>query len=119
MVDSLYEERGRVDDPHLWERVERLGLDLERFERDRRSEAAAARLRRDFQGGVRAGVTGTPAAFAGGRIVERDLEAELARSGADCANNAPATIARDLLRSKAMEGRQPGAPTVRGIYEHV
>jgi protein-disulfide isomerase len=25
-VDSLFAERGRVDDPHLWERAERLGL---------------------------------------------------------------------------------------------
>ncbi len=24
MVDSLYADRGRVDDPHLWERAERL-----------------------------------------------------------------------------------------------
>ncbi|MGH2985070.1 MAG: DsbA family protein, partial [Solirubrobacterales bacterium] len=35
MVDSLYADRGRVDDPHLWARVEELGLDLERFEADR------------------------------------------------------------------------------------
>jgi protein-disulfide isomerase len=74
MVDSLYEERGRVDDPHLWERVERLGLDLDRFERDRRSEAAAGRVRGDFEGGVRAGVTATPTAFAGGEIADRDVE---------------------------------------------
>ena len=63
MVDSLYAERGHVDDPHLWERVERLGLDLERFERDRRSDAVAARVRRDFRSGIRAGVSGTPAVF--------------------------------------------------------
>jgi protein-disulfide isomerase len=63
MVDSLYDDRGHVDDPHLWERVERLGLDLERFERDRRSEEVAARVRRDFESGIRAGVTGTPAIF--------------------------------------------------------
>jgi protein-disulfide isomerase len=63
MVDSLYGERGRVDDPHLWERAERLGLDLERFERDRRSAPLAARVRRDFQSGIRAGVVGTPAVF--------------------------------------------------------
>ncbi len=81
MVDSLYEERGRVDDPHLWERVERLGLDLERFERERRSDAVAERVRRDFQGGVRGGVTATPTAFAGGRVIAADLEAELARLG--------------------------------------
>jgi len=63
MVDSLYADRGRVDDPHLWERVKRLGLDLERVEADRRSPAVAARVRRDFESGIRAGVTGTPAVF--------------------------------------------------------
>jgi protein-disulfide isomerase len=63
MVDSLYEDRGHVDDPHLWQRAERMGLDLERFEADRRSESVAARIRRDFESGIRAGVTGTPALF--------------------------------------------------------
>jgi protein-disulfide isomerase len=63
MVDSIYAERGRVDDPHLWERAERFGLDLERFEADRRLAAVAARVRRDFESGIRAGVTATPATF--------------------------------------------------------
>ncbi len=63
MVDSLYADRGHVDDPHLWERAERLGLDLDRFEAERRSDAVAARVRRDFESGIRAGVTGTPAIF--------------------------------------------------------
>lgn len=63
MVDSLYADRGRVDDPHLWERAESLGLDVDRFDADRRSDAVAARVRRDFESGIRAGVTGTPASF--------------------------------------------------------
>lgn len=63
MVDSLYADRGHVDDPHLWARVENLGLDLERFEADRHSDAVAARVRRDFESGIRAGVTATPALF--------------------------------------------------------
>jgi predicted DsbA family dithiol-disulfide isomerase len=63
MVDSLYAARAHVDDPHLWQRAERLGLDLEHFEADRRSEAVAAHVRRDFESGIRAGVTGTPAVF--------------------------------------------------------
>ncbi len=63
MVDSLYADRSHVDDPHLWERAKRLELDLERFEDDRRSAAVAARVRRDFESGIRAGVTGTPAVF--------------------------------------------------------
>jgi protein-disulfide isomerase len=69
-VDSLYADRGHVDDPHLWERLKRLGLDLDRFEADRRSEAVAKRVRRDFESGIRIGVAGTPAAFdARGRSV--------------------------------------------------
>jgi protein-disulfide isomerase len=63
MVDSLYEDRGRVDDPHLWQRVEALGLDLERFEADRRCEEVAARVRRDFESGIRGGVMSTPALY--------------------------------------------------------
>ena len=63
MVDSLYADRGRVDDPHLWERVERFCMDLEQFESDRRSDDVAARVRRDFASGIRGGVTGTPALY--------------------------------------------------------
>jgi predicted DsbA family dithiol-disulfide isomerase len=65
MVDSLYADRGRVDDPHLWGRAERIGLDLDRFEDDRRSAEVAARVRRDFESGIRAGITSTPALFPG------------------------------------------------------
>jgi protein-disulfide isomerase len=66
MLDAIYADHGRVDDPHLWERAQRLGLDLERFEADRRSSTVAARVRRDFESGVRAGITSTPALFLGG-----------------------------------------------------
>src|SRR4051812_29360633 len=59
--DALFTDQGRIDDPHLWERCERLGLDLQRFEADRRSEQVADRVRRDVREGMRAGVTGTPA----------------------------------------------------------
>jgi protein-disulfide isomerase len=78
ICDSLYEDRGRVDDPHLWGRVERLGLDLERFERDRRSDAIAERVRRDFETGIRAGVAGTPTAFVEGRQIRDEVAERLA-----------------------------------------
>jgi protein-disulfide isomerase len=77
MCDSLFEDRGRVDDPHLWERARRFGLDLDRFNRERRSETVGARVRRDFETGVRAGVAGTPAAFVGGRLIMSRVESEL------------------------------------------
>jgi protein-disulfide isomerase len=63
-VDSIYDDLGHQDDPHLWERAKERGLDLERFEYDRRSGDVAARVRADFESGIRAGVTGTPAVFA-------------------------------------------------------
>jgi protein-disulfide isomerase len=77
MCDSLYADRGRVDDPHLWERAERFGLDLDRFRRESRSEGVQARVERDFVSGVRAGVAGTPTAFAGGRMIRGDLVEQL------------------------------------------
>jgi protein-disulfide isomerase len=67
MHDSLLEDQGHMDDPHLWRRARELGLDLERFEADRRSEEVAARVERDFRSGIRAGVTTTPTQFVGGR----------------------------------------------------
>jgi predicted DsbA family dithiol-disulfide isomerase len=67
MWDSILADRGHHDDPHLWARAERLGLDLDRFERDRRSERVAERVRRDFLGGIRAGVVATPAGFVAGQ----------------------------------------------------
>jgi protein-disulfide isomerase len=66
--DSLYADQGRLDPPHLWERCERLGLDVGRFEADRRSDAVAERVRRDFRSGIRAGVTRTPATFSTGPL---------------------------------------------------
>jgi protein-disulfide isomerase len=66
MHDALFADQGRLEDPHLWARARALELDLERFERDRRSEAVLARVRRDFQGGVRAGVVTTPTVFIDG-----------------------------------------------------
>lgn len=78
MCDSLFADRGHVDDPHLWRRAGHLGLDLERFERERRSETVAARVRRDFESGIRAGVVGTPTAFVDGRRVDSDVARAIA-----------------------------------------
>ena len=50
-----------------------MGLELERFEADRRSTDVATRIRRDLHSGIRAGVTGTPAGFAEGLQFQEDL----------------------------------------------
>jgi protein-disulfide isomerase len=67
MHDALFDDQGRLEDPHLWARAERLGLDVERFDADRRSDAVAARVREHFHGGVRAGVATTPTLFLDGQ----------------------------------------------------
>jgi protein-disulfide isomerase len=66
MHDSLLEDQGHLDDPHLWRRAEELGLDVARFESDRRSEVVAERVERDFRTGIRAGVATTPTQFLNG-----------------------------------------------------
>ena len=50
--DALYADQGRLDDPHLWARCEPLGLDVERFDADRREPAAAERVARDVRDGA-------------------------------------------------------------------
>jgi protein-disulfide isomerase len=66
MHDALFADQGRLEDPHLWARAEALGLDLERFEADRRSPAIAERVSADFRSGIRAGVVTTPTLFVAG-----------------------------------------------------
>jgi len=66
--DSLYADQGRLEDPHLWQRAEALGLDIARFESDRRSDAVAERVERDFRAGIRAGIVTTPTLFVDGEM---------------------------------------------------
>ena len=71
--------RGRVDDPHLWERA---GASASTWSASSASAApsrSSTRVRRDFEGGIRAGVTGTPAAFVDGRPVAATSRRRCAR----------------------------------------
>lgn len=78
MHESLFSDQARLEDPHLWERAQYLGLDLERFDADRRDPDTIARVSGDFRSGVRAGVVTTPTLIAAGvRLVGRIAESEL------------------------------------------
>jgi protein-disulfide isomerase len=63
MHDALFADQARLEDPHLWDRARTLGLDLERFDADRRGDAVRARVDASFRAGVRAGVVTTPTVF--------------------------------------------------------
>jgi protein-disulfide isomerase len=79
MHDSLFADQGRLDPPHLWDRIRSLGLDLDRFEEDRRSAAVEERIDRDFRSGVRAGVMTTPTLFVDGQAFAGVPDADLLR----------------------------------------
>jgi protein-disulfide isomerase len=66
MHDALFADQARLEDPHLWERAERLGLDVARFDADRRSEPVESRITAQWRAGVRAGVATTPTVFIDG-----------------------------------------------------
>jgi protein-disulfide isomerase len=81
MHDSLLEDQGHLDDPHLWDRARLLGLDLDRFEHDRRAPGRNERIDADFRSGIRAGVATTPTQFVDGvahpGVPDASLEAAL------------------------------------------
>jgi protein-disulfide isomerase len=83
MHDLLFGDQGRLEDPHLWERARTLGLDLERFDADRRGEVVSGRVRRDFESGVRSGVVTTPTLFVDGRMLPgREVDFAALEAGA-------------------------------------
>jgi protein-disulfide isomerase len=77
MHDLLFGDQGRLEDPHLWERARALGIDLERFDDARRSEEVQARVRRDFESGVRGGIVTTPTLLIGGAVHAGRIDAQL------------------------------------------
>jgi protein-disulfide isomerase len=66
MHDLLYQHQGRLGDQDLRAYAERLGLDLERFDRQLAGHVHAGRVREDFLSGVRSGVNGTPTFYING-----------------------------------------------------
>lgn len=73
VLDALVAQPGRTEDPDLWALAERLGLDVARFEHDRRSDDAAARIASDLADGLAAGASGTPAILAAGRPLDHGV----------------------------------------------
>jgi protein-disulfide isomerase len=85
MHDALFADQGRLEDPHLWARAETLGLDLARFEADRRSPDVEAVITTHFRAGLRGGVMSTPGIVWEGRLLggRSGAEAVLAELGSD------------------------------------
>jgi protein-disulfide isomerase len=66
MHDLLYENQDALDDGHLQDYAEQLGLETVQFGEEMAAHVTADRVREDFMSGVRSGVNGTPTFFVNG-----------------------------------------------------
>lgn len=76
MHDLLYERQAELDDQHLLGYARELGLDPDEVRRDFEEHFHRARVREDFESGVRSGVSGTPMFFINGRRHEEPGDTE-------------------------------------------
>ena len=85
--DQLYENYNRLSDQKIREIAQKVGLDMEKFDKDRKDPELKAIVERDFQEGARIGVRGIPTIFVNGRQLKNRsfqgfqaaIEKELAR----------------------------------------
>ena len=70
MHDALYENQPALSPELIVALAQGLGLDMERFNEDLASGRFRERVKRDFMGGVRSGVAGTPTFFINGERYE-------------------------------------------------
>jgi protein-disulfide isomerase len=66
MHEHLFEHQKALEDHHLHQYAIDLGLEPDRFERDRTSTDVGSRIDRDLASGERSGVLGTPTFYVNG-----------------------------------------------------
>ncbi len=75
MADQLFDHQEALDEGSLASYAEAIGLDLDRFTLDLLEHRQVDRVRRDFIGGARSGVHGTPTFFLDGEHYADDYSA--------------------------------------------
>ena len=68
--DKLFENYSKIDEALLKTIAGEIGLDVERFEKDRQNKDLAQYVTRDLGEGQRAGVRGTPTIFVNGKLLK-------------------------------------------------
>ena len=68
--DELFKNYNRLNDQKVQEIATQLGLDQTKFSEHQKSPVEAARIRQDYEEGIRLGVRGTPTLFINGRKVK-------------------------------------------------
>lgn len=62
----LYLAPDKLDDKHLRRHAHRIGLDLERFDREMASNTYSDRIMNDYYNSLVSGISGTPTTFING-----------------------------------------------------
>ena len=90
--DEMFKNYNRLNDQKVEEIGIQLGLDQAKFKADQKSPVESARVRQDYEEGIRLGVRGTPTIFINGRRMKnRSMK------------NMEAVIDRELAAGKAKE----------------
>ena len=74
MYNLLYSNQLYLGIDDLLAYAENIGLDIDRFRRDIRSEALVSKIQADLDGGERSGVTGTPNFYINGKKYDGDWD---------------------------------------------
>ena len=74
--DQLFKNYNRLNDQKIQEISKELGLDQTKFSEHQKSPVEAARIRKDYEEGIRLGVRGTPTIFINGKkLKNRSMQA--------------------------------------------
>jgi protein-disulfide isomerase len=74
MHDALYERQSELGSDLANQLARALKLDIARFEADMEARLCRTRVKNDFMGGMRSGVSGTPALFINGNRYDGKLD---------------------------------------------
>ena len=67
--DLLFENYAHLSEEKIREISQKLSLDIDKFEKDKKDPQILKLIRRDVTDGLRAGVRGTPTVFVNGRLL--------------------------------------------------
>lgn len=106
MHDKVFENQRQLEDKHLRKYARKLELDLDKFDKDRKSSTLEAKVKAQQAQGMQLGARGTPAFFVNGRFV----------SGAQPFENFKKLIDEEMETAEATVAK--GVPKKR-VYETV
>jgi protein-disulfide isomerase len=68
---ELFKNYNQISDAKIDEIAGLVGLDMKQFKKDMQNPALSAKVERDLQDGIKAGVRGTPTIFVNGRLLQQ------------------------------------------------